>query len=103
MGCLFVVAGIVEDRWTAARTAGASVEVRIGPEGALVQDRYYSWNQIGIRIEHVRIEREEGLHLLIRMTVFGLRPPGGGSLRVPIPEGKEHEAENVATKLRSLP
>lgn len=86
-----------------ARTTG---EAYISPTGLLLNDRYYPWNAAGIRLKSVSYEQGNPNALLFKYQQWGAQNVGGTaiptryekSVRVPVPMGREAEAQNLITR-----
>lgn len=84
-----------------ARSAG---EAFISHTGLLLNDRYYPWNVTGTRLVGVFFEQGNPNALLFKYQQWGAQNVGSAaiptryekSVRVPVPLGREAEAQNLA-------
>lgn len=90
----------VEVRKLKARSTG---EVFISPTGLMLNESYYPWNVMGTRLTGVFYEQGNPNSLLFKYQQWGAQNMGGTaiptrnkqSVRVPVPFGREGEAQNL--------
>ncbi|EHQ52750.1 hypothetical protein ECTPHS_08668 [Ectothiorhodospira sp. PHS-1] len=98
--------------WTRRRLLRAVPEVWLGPEGVCIGHQAHHWSGLGSRLESARLRRgRQGLPARIELTYSGLRGVSSGrgvyvyrdqqNVVVPVPPGKEAEAERVIAGLRA--
>lgn len=84
-----------------ARNTG---EAFISPTGLMLNDRYYPWNVMGTSLTGVYYEQGNPNALLFKYQQWGAQNVGSTaipakynkSVRVPVPMGREGEAQNIA-------
>lgn len=102
---LIFVGAIGVFAWWAAGAESRSLQAHhtgeafIAIKGLLLNDRYYPWNIFGTRLTGVFYER--GMPNVIRFEYRQQTGQGGSqtkNVRVPVPVGREVEAENLAAR-----
>ncbi|WP_412852115.1 hypothetical protein [Ectothiorhodospira shaposhnikovii] len=98
--------------WTRRRLLQALPQVWLGLEGVCIGHQAHHWSGLGSRLESARLQRgKQGRPARIELTYSGLRGVSSGrgvyvyrdqqNVVVPVPPGKEAEAEGVIARLRA--
>jgi len=84
------------------RSKICSREVIIGPHGLLYGGFYNTWEAIGTRLGGVKLISGDVPMLEFDIQVWGRYGSNSRPLRIPVPQGREQEAEEIIAKLAKI-
>lgn len=74
-------------------------EVLIHPHGIYLNGQFHGFNVAGARLDRVEIKKDDMLIIEVEYSAPGSYTRNSYIIRIPVPYGKEKEAEGVAQKL----
>lgn len=97
----YAMAALTTYFWVHWQYAIGQPDAWLGSAGLLWGDAYTPWLASGNYLIEARVERMEGLSLILTFRKYSGRGFVTVTIRVPIPEGRENEAELLEAKLRA--
>jgi hypothetical protein len=97
LGLIALIGGVAALSVTLARRSNESRlgEARISRIGVYLNRDLHNWNMVGARLDDVSLVREESLLVAFTYSYPSRTGRQSTTVRVPVPEGREGEAERV--------